>query len=122
MRDVMTAMPIGMLDSLVLTIGYRLEYGNRDNFTAEEVPEAKTTVVHSMYLEKFLEEASMYLGNEEHVNFDKDEECELLSEFIESHSGFCPYIINAMFIDYMGACKVIDVNADSPFPSAFDRG
>lgn len=110
-------MPIGMLASLVVTVAYRPEYST-DKVYADDIPMPVTIVVPEMYVDKFVEEARFNLGLEEYVDF-AAEELDTLDKFIETYKGYCPYIVNSMFVDFMGKVLVIeDLEATCNFPSS----
>ena len=110
-------MPIGMLASLVVTVAYRPEY-DTDKVYADDIPNPITVVVPEMYIDKFVEEARFNLGLEEYEDF-ASEELDTLDKFIETYKGYCPFIVNAMFVDFMGKVLVIeDLEATCNFPSA----
>lgn len=113
--ELMTAMPIGMLESLVLTVTYAPDYQNRS--LADEVPQAETVVIPQLYLEAFLEDAQFRFNLEEYCEPEESE----FDKHITNHKGWCPQLVNAMYVDMMGKLVVVDLECSSPFPSAFDR-
>lgn len=123
MAELNAYQPIGMLESLVLTIGYRPCYTN-DSAMACEAPDPTTVVVADFFLDRFLEGNAIesILGLEESVDFtDVDEDMfydETLARQLEYRKGWCPYIINAIYVDMMGRVSVPDLDAVAPLPSA----
>lgn len=120
-REIMTAMPIGMLSSLVVTISYIPDYDSED-LRACEVPSPETVAVPGLYLEKFLDEAYLGLNLEEYIRDYEEENMPTLAEYITTYEGFCPQIVNAMYVDEMGRVKVLDLECIDQFPSALDMG
>lgn len=122
MTELDSYQPIGMLESLVLTVGYVAEYGSDRH--ADEVPEPEVVVIPQFNLDRFLENDSLknIFGLDESSDFTDREEgmfyCETLAEQMTYHKGWCPYIINAIYVDMMGRVSVPDVDALAPFPSA----
>lgn len=114
MSDINVAKPIGMLDSGVFTIVYKPDYDNELD-AACNTPDPVTVVVPSMFLEKFCSEVGLVLNLEEYL--DLDEESDIVGNYIDSYKGYCPHIVNAMYIDYAGMVSVIDINCLDNFPS-----
>ncbi|AJF40824.1 hypothetical protein AVV29_gp154 [Vibrio phage phi 3] len=120
-KEINGYMPVGMLQSLVVTIAYKPDYENTTSL-ADEMPSPETIVVSEMYVVDFINQSQFYLGLEEFVDFDKEpeEQCSAIAKFIEPKPGFCPYVVNAMFVDFMGKVQVIeDLDAQSNFPSSY---
>ncbi|BAV81225.1 hypothetical protein [Vibrio phage VCPH] len=114
--ELMTAMPIGMLESLVLTVTYAPDYQNRS--LAEEVPPAETVCIPQLYVEEFLEAAQFRFNLEEYCEPEEDSK---FDEFVVDYEGWCPQLVNAMYVDMMGKLVVVDMECRSQYPSAFDR-
>lgn len=117
-------LPIGMLESLVMTIAYRPCYTNDREASFFEMPEPTTILVADFFLERFLESNALeILGMEEYINYSDESEgmfyCEELTDVLKPQRGWCPYIVNVMYVDMMGKVSVPDLSeTTSPFPSA----
>jgi hypothetical protein len=112
--EIRMAMPLGMMASMVITVGYAAPYGEHKKLAAE-VPTPKTVVVPDFYVERFIEEAKFSLGLEEYTELP-----ELVSEYIPDIKGWCPYVINSMHIDERCGVRVFadEIFDDvSQFPS-----
>lgn len=119
-------MPIGMLESLVLTIAYRPCYTQDGEVSFFEMPELETITIADFFLERFINSNALeILGMEEFVDYEDMDSgmfhSQELADVLPPKRGWCPYIVNAMFVDMMGQVKVPDLDATSPFPSAKRR-
>ncbi|CAM0017279.1 hypothetical protein VPHD239_0121 [Vibrio phage D239] len=123
--EIMTSRPVGMLESLVLTIGYTPDYAQENEALAVAAPDPVTIVIPQVFVERFLEDAQNIFGMDESVDFTDQDNGMFYSEDLERslpyERNWCPFIINAMYVDMMGSIQVLDesqLDIAAQFPSA----
>lgn len=123
--EIMASRPVGMLESLVLTIGYKPDYTQENEALAVAAPDPVTIVIPSIFMERFIDGAQHIFGMEESVDFTDQESGMFYSEDVSRslpyERDWCPYIINAMFVDMMGSIQVLDesqLDMVAQFPNA----